>query len=361
MESKNFEILIVSEGKVIKCNVNCTIKEKCLEYSFYLIKDWRKINSKKLSPDPKAEFRVCEAGLYHVICFVKKGCEKLILKSQDIRFDTGTKNKVAVSIYGSCVTRDILEYETISCLDLKSYFCRQSIVSSLSMPIRCDMKEVKLTSPFQKRQLHNDFSKNLFSVLASDASEYLIIDLIDERFSLIHYRDSFITNSTSLMESNYIEEPEVIEYKKLNGKYIFDGKDLDEYLDKFSKLILNIYEPEKIIIHKAFMLDNYIDKRGELHKFPINYILENKKVNQRLDYMYNRLINNLGPVHVIDICKNEKIYQIKIKKMLCSYTKNKKDLALADENNKWGLAPMHYHEQYYKAVLLQLYKALMLT
>lgn len=47
--------------------------------------------------------------------------------------------------------------------------------------------------------------------------------------------------------------------------------------------------------------------------------------------------------------------------MLWSYTKIKKDLALADENNKWGLAPMHYHEQYYKEVLLQLYKALMLT
>ena len=96
-------------------------------------------------------------------------------------------SQLPVSIFGSCVTRDALEYDYRHYLKLNSYICRQSMVSSVSAPVICSIEDINLQSKFQRRQVYNDLVKNMYDMLNNDSSRYLIIDLIDERFRLIKY------------------------------------------------------------------------------------------------------------------------------------------------------------------------------
>ena len=255
-----------------------------------------------------------------------------------------------ISIFGSCTSRDIFEFDKAKRFCIKAYVARQSIISSLATPINLDFSTIRLKSNFQKNQVINDIKKTTFDILNSSHSKYLIIDLIDERFHLLKANGSIITLSnefseSGLMDSNFIE----CEIYKINnwkifrhGKgvlgysYMFDDKLLEWYIYQFCQRILSIYDEEHIIIHRAIMVNQYISKTESITDFPKHFLKYNKHINERLNYMYDYLEKFIPKAHVINEC--QKYY--------------------ADENHKWGLAPMHYCDQYYMNVLLQIKEAL---
>lgn len=259
--------------------------------------------------------------------------------------------KYEISIFGSCVTRDLLEYNK-SIFDLKTYVARQSIVSSVSKPIVCNLDDIKLKSNFKKNQVYGDLVKNTFERLKNDGSKFLLIDLIDERFQLIKYENTILTYSSELMESDFMHDIKLLSrvnnkvnskilnfFNKFNRKkpiYIINNVELDCFIDEFIDKILDIYNSENIIVHKAKMLDFYKDTSGAIKQFNRNYLINNKKINDLLEYMYTYMSNKIPNAKVIDLC----------------------DDYVADENHKWGLAPMHYQEEYYLMALNYLIKYL---
>ena len=236
------------------------------------------------------------------------------------------------SIFGSCVTRDLFELDENNFLTLKSYIARQSILSSVSPAIPCNKEDINLKSNFQKMAVYNDLAKNTFNILENDKSEYLIIDLIDERFALIQHKNTILTASPYLVDSNYFNEINYSQIEKRANGYFFNNKNIDIFLDMFCQNILKIYAPPKIILHKGYMLDKYINKKNKIKKFDINYQKNNKRVNDKINYMYDYIETKLQCGLVVNFCK--KFY--------------------ASENHKWGLAPMHYCTEYYQAVLYKI-------
>ena len=93
--------------------------------------------------------------------------------------------KTKLNIFGSCVTRDIMEYDYRKVFCINEYIARQSIISSLSVPVEFDENDIKLDSTFQTKQLESDLKKNALARLENSDAEYLIIDLIEEKW-LIH-------------------------------------------------------------------------------------------------------------------------------------------------------------------------------
>lgn len=370
MENTGFDIVLSVKKNAIYCDVVKTGEfDEALEYAYYLKRNQERVAVRWYRTNSKVKFLVHISGIYSVTCFIKHGEDKLMLQSADIEIelsDTDTAvediqimdyDKIPISIYGSCVSRDVFEYDKKNVFDLRSYFCRQAVVSLLSAPVPCKIEEINLTSNFQKRQIYHDFRKDALECLEKDGSDYLIIDLIDERFALAQYKGSLITNSTSLMESSYVSDLKIIEYVIENREYWIGDNRLSDYIDEFSRRILRIYDANKIIIHKAFMLDDYLDGEGNVLKFSENYQLQNRKINTRLEYMYNRLIENLGDVHVVDICRG-KSETLGDKLMLKLFKRKKYNLGqiVAVENHKWGLAPMHYCDEYYQCVLQEINK-----
>lgn len=349
-----FDINISLHKNKLKCEIALKdISSDNLQYAFYLLYNKVRIDTKYYTVNNIAEFQLAYDGEYSVVGFVKYQ-DKITLKtSPNIKFNFNSdypidiqqfaKNPIPISIFGSCVSRDLLEFDRLKKLNLRTYIARQSIISAVSPPIKCNIDDINLESKFQKEMVYNDFVKETFNRFKNDGSKYLMIDLIDERFKILKYiqneTESIITYSASLQESKYLNNPQIItrERKIFGGKsYFVNNKKLDYYLKDFCTKVLEIYEPQNIIIHKAKMSNYYINSLGNISKFDINNLNNNKIVNDLLEYMYDYLEANFPNALVIDIC----------------------DSFCADENHKWGLSPMHYEQEYYVKVFLEIEKML---
>lgn len=101
-----------------------------------------------------------------------------------------------ICIFGSCVTRDVFRISQYLG-DLK-YFARSSLISLMSDPLFLRDEEIQLDSDFQKKMIISDFSKNFLNA-AGTKDTLFIIDLIDERFDLMKYKQSYVTCSNEFV------------------------------------------------------------------------------------------------------------------------------------------------------------------
>ncbi|PHV70167.1 hypothetical protein CS063_11865 [Sporanaerobium hydrogeniformans] len=351
MTFDSFQVDVKIEENKLWCEIILEQEPKYenLAYAFYLLLNGSKIKVSSYTSSNQAQFPLIEDGKYKVMGFVRQGEDRFTNMSNEIEFTFDNhypvptseyeKNPISISIFGSCVTRDVLEYDRRKRLKLQTYIARQSIVSAVEKSVDINMDDIFLNSKFQKQCVYNDFKKNAFEFFNKDGSKYLIIDLIDERFKLVKCKkeNSLVTYSTYLQESNHIKNPIFVEKKKsiFNGKkYYVDGMPLENYLGKFCSKIKAIYFEDHIIIHKCKMAQFYIDKEGNTKKFDESYLIYNKNINELLEYMYSYLECNLPQAMVINIS----------------------DEYLADEQHKWGLSPMHYQKEYYISVFSKIEK-----
>jgi|GEM_PF-1791996 hypothetical protein len=354
LNENSFDIMVNIEKNKLKCSIE--LKESMdeqVEYAFYLLLDKKRIDTKYYTSSDSVEFDLTCDGIYNIVGFVRCGEQMAIRTSNEVSFVFNTNhvnelnsNKtepIPISIFGSCVSRDVLEFDYARKISLKTYVARQSVVSSVSNPIECNIDDINLKSNFQKEAVYHDFVKDTFERFKNDGSSHLIIDLIDERFKLSAYEKngvkSIVTYSALLQESAYLQDLNFIYPKRnmLSGKkYYIQNTDIDIYLNDFAKKILSIYKAENIVIHKAKMCNYYINSMGEIKAFPLNHLKNNKDVNALLDYMYDYLESAFDGCQVIDIL----------------------DEFSASESHKWGLAPMHYEDGYYRKMIGELIKIL---
>lgn len=251
------------------------------------------------------------------------------------------RRKKSITILGSCCSRDILEYLPTDSLDISLYVARTKIVSQLSFPLVLD-RELQLSSSFQKRLVLNDLQKGQWDALHRASGAFCLIDFIDERFNLIKIgigggnsidKTTYITKSNELVNSGFLigKHYEEMQYTFIDSKWLIDGQELDRYLEDWLKQVLNHYTARKIILHKSYLLNTYIDNSGQMQTFKKPYLINNEKTNTILQYLYDYTEyylnkNHINKVKTIDLCRK---YH-------------------AAENHKWGLAPMHYQSAYYE-------------
>lgn len=243
-----------------------------------------------------------------------------------------------VNIHGSCVTRDAMEMLISKNQDysIEKYVSRNSLFSVLCDPLSLDESEFteKEGKAFLKRMVLTDFRKDMFRSFSENRSDYLIIDLVDERFDLLSFygeEKRVITYSSNFAYSDILNSHSV--YSRL-GYTIIDTADFSDGLvrkavNEYARRILEIYPSSRIIIHKAFLSGNYLGLDNKHHSFPDASLKDYSKINNKLSTMYGYLIEALGvdEQNVISVPD-----------------------ARAWEGNKWGLAPFHYTEDYYAQV-----------
>lgn len=238
---------------------------------------------------------------------------------------------INISIFGTCVSRDIFKKDDEN-FSVKTYVMRQNLASIHAEPVECKRNDINLKSNFQINTIYNDFSKITFEQFENDDSNFLLIELINERLPILKYKDSYISISEFLETSKYIEDLEVlrktdvVNYTFENNCYSLEGTDLRIFLDNFIYNILLIYSPNQIILNKAHMSYKYIDKNNNIQDFSKGSIDWSKRINKRLSYMYDYLEEKFKGCKIIDIC--DKYY--------------------ANELNKWGLSPTHYEDKYHE-------------
>lgn len=241
-----------------------------------------------------------------------------------------------VNIFGSCVTRDTFALDDRKLFTVGEYIARQSVISFLSKPIAYDDSDIHLSSAFQRKQIISDLSKNGFNRLKSNPGDYLLIDMIEERFKIGKISGSYFTDSNELDASGFLEKnnTKLYERHELNGKVFFRYRDMSSYISKFVHRILEVYEQKQIVIHEVYLATYFLDKYGQVKRFPENYVQYAQSLNRKLEYMYKCLKRDMPRAQVISVSNR----------------------FIADENHKWGLAPMHFQEEYYGEVMRELYQ-----
>lgn len=330
-----------------ECLGKINMEEGIIErsYAFYVFYNGKRIITRWYEASKKIEVKALGEGLYYAVGFIKEeDNEPEILESSPIQILQERENHelppASVSIFGSCVSRDILEYSAACEITLDLYFARQSIISAVADKIPLSYEEIHLQSNFQKKQIFYDYNKNAFEMLQENLSEYLLIDLVDERFPLIKTEGSYVTRSVSLLESGIINGNEpIIEKKEYvdtcgNISYQVEGIDVRVYLDRFCDRILKIYKSQNIILHVVRGAEYYYDENKTIKRFEPNIVGYFKKLNKMWTFMYDYLFQKMNGCIRIDISPGY----------------------LADEKHKWGLAPIHFQKEYYERVLEEIGK-----
>lgn len=319
---------------------------KDIEVAFYIFKDNEKAEVRWYSSEPYLSYMKQGQGVYKIAAFIK--CELgMIVEEKAINcLSDAEKNyfeqlksknlKRYIDIHGSCVSRDLFNFSSKGFEFSKTYCARTSIFACLSNSnTKINKDYIELESKFRRRSLEYDLDKNVFTTLQQGKGNYLIIDLVDTvRFVLMKYEDSLFTGSTEFVDSklsNYynFERINPLNFSETEWKY---------YFSLYSKEIKKLYDEKNIIIHCVYFKNDYRTIDGQIKLFDNTRLKTNKIYNEVLEKWYTYLRKILPNAIYIDICKQREY--------------------LADEKHHYGLAPVHYNDEYYLDVLKQLEEVL---
>lgn len=242
-------------------------------------------------------------------------------------------DKIAVNIFGSCVTRDVFA-NLQDAFTVDTYIARQSFISSVDKPISlpCPDEEVKSKSAFQKRMVLSDLRKTAFDEFSASTARFLVIDFVDERFQLGKINGSLFTLSTEYAYSQLFPECVTIPYTvtRVKGKRCIPDLPLDERMHEFACRISALYPGDHIILHAAQFVDFYIDREKDaIVRFDDKTLARNDLWNEKLDILYSLARKYLPPLAAF-----------------LNYTAD----YCADSAHQWGLSSCHYQPEYYRRV-----------
>lgn len=226
-----------------------------------------------------------------------------------------------IDILGSCVTRDAFKYDGENVFRVNQYYARSSLISLYSKSVNITLNDINLESNFQKRMVYNDLTNAFRKYIKNKTGDYLMIDFIDERMSILKSGDSYITRSREFINSK----------SNLKGTLLTGSEKLNKWKQSaliFSEEISKYYNGDKIILHKALWKEQYITKDGDIKTFEDKTIAEN---NELLMQYYSFIEENLKGIKVIEL----------------------EDFN-ASEAHVWSLAPYHYQDEYYIEFMKQL-------
>lgn len=227
-----------------------------------------------------------------------------------------------IFILGSCVSRDAFEISGHG-FNLVGYIARTSLASAFttrSAPPDIIRLAARIGSAFQRRMVETDLRKRALFLISSARFDYLLVDLIDERFNLARFAGSNVQPEVFTLSR------ELAAVCNWSGVQVVPGT--NQHLSAWKRgagQLLRSVPPERIIVNRAFWATTMSDGTP----------LENQSLiersNRTLEVMYDYLQRNrVGGV----ITYPEGI--------------------VADPGHKWGVAPFHYAPSMYDSLIRQL-------
>lgn len=236
-----------------------------------------------------------------------------------------------VFIHGSCVTRDIFR---VMNQNYNFYFyTRSSIISLMSAPLAITPEDVeRLSSPFQRKTVIEDFQKVFFSWFDGNRADIVILDLIDERLNVLEHDNSYVTQSVYMKDAGAME---LYPFNLIPQKGDQRQQLWEDACERYIETLLQHVPEEKIVIHESYWATHYIDDDGEFHELEKQGLI--KFNNEMLTQYYGYLKKSLPNSFVIQLD------------------------AIASPKHSWGLAPFHYVDEYYQEAYRQLLETGLIT
>jgi hypothetical protein len=237
------------------------------------------------------------------------------------------------AIFGSCVTRDAFEIGGPTAADhrIVVYLARTTINSCLAAPVPVkSLFASERREKFEERCVVHDIFKLHFDLLREKLFDYLLLDLIDERHSIIAVDGSYLCYSVPFLR---MAEEFKLDIAKFERRAPRDPRVIEATLaniPRFLERLRGIVDPKRIILHEALWATSFIDADGVLR--PFSNKAEISLVNDILTAYYARIKSEGGLVSI----------------------SLSQDVCVADEKHRWTLEPFHYADIYYRTFLAEL-------
>lgn len=242
-----------------------------------------------------------------------------------------SKEKVKkICLIGSCVTRDawrITEEDATS----HKFFTRTSFITIMSSPIKIQDESIKLESKFQRNAIIEDSSREALKYIKRFQPEIIILDYIDDRYSILKKNNSYILNSNEFSKSGIREElfSDAIQIdRNSNECTVLWKKSLHEFCCFIEKNSPNT----RFILHKAWFAEKSTDGIT-IEEYDNDKMFAIKTMNNILYNYYEETIKTLKNLLTIE---------------------SSKKFLIANKNHLWGHAPIHYIDEYYIDIMKQL-------
>lgn len=247
-----------------------------------------------------------------------------------------------INILGSCVCRDIFNYDKKGLFSVNKYCNGSSIPSMVADKPKIDLAvdDFNLRSNFEKRSCWLDYEKECFSFIKNSGivSDYLVISLSDCRIDLAEIWDkkkenllSFVSYGTTFRENylgvllkNKLSDSQIKIYKALDLPFVF----FKLSIEKYAKKILSLYSPKKIIVVEDFFVNKYFSRVNEGSGKIVDFKNDEyvNSINNFYRKLYSVLYDNIPSKNIVKFLPN----------------------TLADENHKLGLFGLHYVPEFYQ-------------
>ncbi len=228
-----------------------------------------------------------------------------------------------VAIFGSCVSRDLFEDPRLR-PSLGHYGARSSIISAVSAPIPIAPERVVISSEWQRRCVLADFAKTFFASLEQTRPDWLVVDLIDERFDVLCTSGSFVTRSSAFQAAGLDDATDLglqpIRRMSPDGRGLFA-----DAAPAFARRVLELLPRERVVLHRALWCTRFA-RDGAMHEFPEERRQLSELQNAMLRDGYDVLEEAFGGVGAtieVDLRRH-----------------------VADAHHRWELEPYHYDPAY---------------
>lgn len=226
--------------------------------------------------------------------------------------DDATQQRRAL-IYGSCVTRDAFQLDGLPALH--AYFARSPILSAFgprvaALPDGLDL--AALSSSFQRSMVQRDIQKVLPAAMRALDDEVVIIDFIDERFSVVEVNGGVIAMSVEAKKAGLTPRGGVLHRPTDPG-----------FMDRWrvaADRMASALEGKRVILNKAYWALQDETGAALSDRFDVN------RNNEILAAMFDHLEGSLDSA-VIEYPA---------------------DLLTANSQHRWGLSPFHYVDSFYE-------------
>lgn len=224
-----------------------------------------------------------------------------------------------VFILGSCATRDAVEFAGEG-LELAGYVARTSLASAFQerkAPKGLLRFLDRIDSSFQRRMVKMDLLKLTEGALRSAEFDYLLLDLVDERFNLTKISSDVCMPSLFTLSAEF--------YKAYGAKGEIVHSASREHWDYWRTgvdRLLEICPSERVILNKVLWAERASDGRDLTLQWDVT------GANRWLGQMYAYLEMKKS-IRAIDYGSG----------------------FLADPDHCWGLAPFHYTQDLYREAI----------
>ncbi|MHA7133486.1 DUF6270 domain-containing protein [Oerskovia turbata] len=234
--------------------------------------------------------------------------------------------RTRVFVVGSCVTRDAFELDASQGIELVGYFARTSLASAFRRQRFVGVDTSSIASAFQRSTVERDLDKSLESALRRAEFDLLVLDPIDERFNLARRDDG----SIATVSNEFLAAADALPHETIRS-----GS--EEFLrlwtvgwQRLLAIVDSLGARSRLRVNRVFWADRCAGGEPFTGSYSRNGI---DRANTLLGLLYSIMEQDLED---------------------WQFVRYPPELFVGDPGHKWGPAPFHYVDSFYRHFLAEL-------